>query len=153
MGVPQDEHDRTLAFAEIALGQIRALTQLASPRNYEIWYHYATGYNPELNQVVNQALEEKGSLSESDLEHIHASYIATNRVNDRLDAVNGRVIDEVKQVLDMVGAAAGSATTYSESLADATEKLSVVTDSDRVAFHHRSSGAGHQGNGAKQQEA
>ena len=129
MGVPQDEHDRTLAFAEIALGQIRALTQLASPRNYEIWYHYATGYNPALNQVVNQALEEKGSLSESDLEHIHASYIATNRVNDRLDAVNGRVIDEVKQVLDMVGAAAGSATTYSESLADATEKLSVVTDS------------------------
>jgi len=132
MGVPQDEHERTLAFAEIALGQIRALTQLASPRNYEIWYHYATGYNPALNQVVNQALEEKGSLSESDLEHIHSSYIATSRVNDRLDAVNGRVIDEVKQVLDMVGAAAGSATTYSESLAEATEKLSVVTDSDAL---------------------
>jgi diguanylate cyclase len=132
MGVPQDEHERTLAFAEIALGQIRALTQLASPRNYEIWYHYATGYNPALNQVVNQTLEEKGSLSESDLEHIHASYIATNRVSDRLDAVNGRIIDEVKQVLDMVGAAAGSATTYSESLAEATEKLSAVTDSDAL---------------------
>ena len=108
------------------------MAQLASPRNYEIWYHYATGYNPALNQVVNQALEEKGSLSESDLEHIHSSYIATSRVNDRLDAVNGRVIDEVKQVLDMVGAAAGSATTYSESLAEATEKLSVVTDSDAL---------------------
>jgi diguanylate cyclase len=132
MGVPRDEHERTLAFAEIALGQIRALTQLASPRNYEIWYHYATGYNPALNQVVNQTLEEKGSLSESDLEHIHASYIATNRVSDRLDAVNGRIIDEVKQVLDMVGAAAGSATTYSESLAEATEKLSAVTDSDAL---------------------
>ena len=132
MDVPRDEHERTIAFAEIALGQIRALAQLASPRNYEIWYHYATGYNPALNQVVNQALEEKGSLSESDLEHIHSSYIATSRVNDRLDAVNGRVIDEVKQVLDMVGAAAGSATTYSESLAEATEKLSVVTDSDAL---------------------
>ena len=132
MGVPRDEHERTLAFAEIALGQIRALTQLASPRNYEIWYHYATGYNPALNQAVNQTLEEKGSLSESDLEHIHASYIATNRVNDRLDAVNGRIIDEVKQVLDMVGAAAGSATTYSESLAEATEKLTAVTDTDAL---------------------
>ncbi len=132
MDVPRDEHERTIAFAEIALGQIRALAQLASPRNYEIWYHYATGYNPALNQVVNQALEEKGSLSESDLEHIHSSYIATSRVNDRLDAVNGRVIDEVKQVLDMVGAAAGSATSYSESLAEATEKLSVVTDSDAL---------------------
>jgi len=132
MGVPRDEHDRTIAFADIALGQIRALAQLAIPRNYEIWYHYATGYNPALNQAVNQTLEEKGSLSESDLEHIYTSYIATNRVSDRLDAVNGRVIDEVKQVLDMVGAAAGSATTYSESLAEATEKLSGVTDRDAL---------------------
>ncbi len=45
MDVPQDEHERTLAFAEIALGQIKALSQSASPRNFEIWYNYATGYN------------------------------------------------------------------------------------------------------------
>ena len=39
-----------MAFAEIALGQIRALRQPASPRNFEVWYPYATGYNPSLNQ-------------------------------------------------------------------------------------------------------
>ena len=38
-----DEHERTLAFAEIALGQIKALRQPASPRNFEVWYTYATG--------------------------------------------------------------------------------------------------------------
>jgi diguanylate cyclase len=132
MDVPSDEHDRTIAFAELALGQIRALAQAASPRNYEIWYHYATGYNPALNQLINQTLEEKGSLSEADLDHIYTSYIATNRVTDRLDAVNARVIDEVKQVLDMVGAAAGSATSYSESLAEATQKLSGATDGEAL---------------------
>ena len=40
-----DEHERTMAFAEVALGQIRSLRQTAVPRNYEIWYVYATGYN------------------------------------------------------------------------------------------------------------
>ncbi len=45
-----DEHERTMAFAEIALGQIKALRQAATPRNYEIWYAYATGYHPSLNQ-------------------------------------------------------------------------------------------------------
>jgi diguanylate cyclase len=40
-----DEHERTLAFAEVALGQIKSLRQTAVPRNYEIWYVYATGYN------------------------------------------------------------------------------------------------------------
>ena len=46
MTAQTDEHERTLAFAEIALGQIKALRQPAYPRNYEVWYAYATGYNP-----------------------------------------------------------------------------------------------------------
>jgi diguanylate cyclase len=129
MSVPQDEHDRTITFAEIALGQIRALAQVASPRNYEIWYNYATGYNPSLNQLINQTLEEKGTLAESDLQHIHTTYIASNRANDRIDNVNGRVIDEVKQVLGMINSAAGSATNYSASLAEATQNLAGAHDS------------------------
>ena len=54
-----DEHERTMAFAEIALGQIKALRQAATPRNYEIWYAYATGYQPSLNQKINETLQAK----------------------------------------------------------------------------------------------
>ena len=53
MSEPAGEHERTMAFAEIAFGQIKALHQPATPRNYEVWYTYATGYNPSLNQMVN----------------------------------------------------------------------------------------------------
>ena len=38
------------------------------------------------------------------------------------------MIDEIKQVLDMIDAAAGSATSYSASLADASEKLAGADD-------------------------
>jgi diguanylate cyclase len=130
MSVPRDEHERTIAFAEIALGQIRALAQSASPRNYEIWYNYATGYNPALNQLINQTIEQKGSLSESDLDHLFHSYIAPSRVGDRLDAVNDRLLDEVAHVLDTISSAAGSATTYGKSLADATNSLSGTADGE-----------------------
>jgi MoxR-like ATPase len=51
-----DEHERTLAFAEVALGQIKSLRQTAVPRNYEIWYVYATGYNAPLNKIINETL-------------------------------------------------------------------------------------------------
>ena len=51
-----EEHERTMAFCEIALGQIKALRQPATPRNYEIWYAYATGYHPSLNQKINETL-------------------------------------------------------------------------------------------------
>jgi len=43
MSEPAGEHERTMAFAEIAFGQIKALHQPATPRNYEVWYTYATG--------------------------------------------------------------------------------------------------------------
>jgi diguanylate cyclase len=130
MEVPRDEHERTLAFADIAIGQIKALAQAATPRNFEIWYNYATGYNPALNQLINQTLEQKGNLSDADLEEIYTTYIASGRTGDRIDTVNSRVLDEIKQVLDMIDAAAGSATTYSENLADANAKLAGTKDGE-----------------------
>ena len=59
-----DEHERTMAFAEVALGQIKSLRQTAVPRNYEIWYVYATGYNSPLNKIINETLARNGKLTE-----------------------------------------------------------------------------------------
>jgi diguanylate cyclase len=132
MDVPADEHERTFAFAEIALGQIRALSQPASPRNFEIWYHYATGYNPELNHSINRALQEKSALSERELDQIYSTFIASSRIGDRIDTVNERMLAEVQQVLDTIESAAGSATSYSQSLADANEKLKAAKDGDAL---------------------
>jgi len=73
MPVPSDEHERTLAFAEIALQQIKALRQPASPRNFEIWYQYATGYTPELNRSINEMLAQHGTLSDADIDRSTAA--------------------------------------------------------------------------------
>jgi diguanylate cyclase len=123
-----DEHERTMAFAEIALGQIKALRQPATPRNYEIWYAYATGYHPSLNQKINVTLKESNTLSEADLEEIYATYISPTRLSERIDTVGIQVMGEIEQVMAMIDAAAGSATSYTESLADMTEKLGQSKD-------------------------
>jgi diguanylate cyclase len=123
MTVPSDEHERTLAFAEIALQQIKALRQPASPRNFEIWYQYATGYTPGLNRSINEMLAQHGTLSDADIDQIYRSYISPTRVSDRLDTLGTRMVGEIKEVIDMIDTAAGSATSYSASLADASVKL------------------------------
>lgn len=132
MTVPSDEHERSLAFAEIALDQIRALLQPASPRNYEIWYHYATGYHPALNRAINQILEQKGAFSEADLEQIYNAHISASRTGERIDSLGSRVLDEIKQVLGMIDAAAGSASSYSEHLADASASLAGAKDRETL---------------------
>jgi diguanylate cyclase len=127
MAVP-DEHERTLAFAEIALGQIKALGQAAVPRNFEIWYQYATGYNQELNRTINEILAQRGSLSDADIDQIYATFLSPTRASERLETVGSRMADEIKQVLEMISAAAGSATNYSASLAEVNEKLKGASD-------------------------
>lgn len=130
MAVESDEHERTVAFADIAIAQIKALRQSAEPRNYEIWYHYATGYNPALNKTINEAIADRGTIDTADLREIHNAYIASTRLTDNLDNVGAKVSDEIEHVMGMIDAALGTASTYSESLADATQQLGRAKDRD-----------------------
>ena len=123
MAAQTDEHERTMAFAEIALGQIKALRLPASPRNYEVWYSYATGYSPSLNETINEILSRNGTLSEADINQIYDAYFSPARLTERIDTVGSRVMDEIEQVMAMVDAAVGSASNYSESLAGVSRNL------------------------------
>jgi diguanylate cyclase len=125
-----EEYDRTLAFAEIALGQIKALRQPAYPRNYEVWYAYATGYNPSLNQTINETITRNGTLTPAEVDQIYETYLSPARLTDRLDNVGGQIVDEIEQVMSMIDAAVGSATQYTESLAHATQDLGTAKDRD-----------------------
>jgi diguanylate cyclase len=125
---PKDDHERTMAFAEIAFGQIKALRQPASPRYFEIWYAYATGYHPALNQTINETLARDGTLTEADISRIHETYISPTRFTDRIDHVGAQVKGEIEQVIATIGAAAGSASSYTENLANASELLGHAND-------------------------
>src|ERR1700730_13454022 len=123
MTVQKDDHESTMAFAAIAFGQIKALSQPASPRHFEIWYSYATGYNPTLNQTINEMLARDGTLTEANIDRIYETYISQTRYTDRIDHVGAQVKGEIEQVMAMIGAAAGSASHYTENLANASEML------------------------------
>jgi len=118
-----DEHERTMAFAEVALGQIRSLRQTAVPRNYEIWYVYATGYNASLNKIVNETLARSGTLSEADLEQIYETCLSRIKTTDRIDKVGARVIGEIDDMMTLVTAALGASASYDASLNGADEQL------------------------------
>ena len=121
-----------MAFAEVALGQIRSLRQAAVPRNYEIWYVYASGYNAPLNKVVNETLARNGKLTEADLEQIYETYLSQLKTSDRIDKVGARVIGEIDDVMSLITEALGMSASYDDSLTGATEKLSSASNRDQV---------------------
>jgi diguanylate cyclase len=79
-----DDYERTMAFADIALGQMKALRQPASPRNFEIWYVYASGYHPALNLQINATPKAKGKISEADLVLMHENFLSPTRLTESL---------------------------------------------------------------------
>ncbi len=121
-----DEQERTMAFAEVALGQIRSLRQTAMPRNYEIWYVYATGYNSPLNKVINETLARHGKLNEFDLEQIYETYLSQLKTSDRIDKVGAKVVGEIDDVMSLITDALGVSASYDDNLCGATEKLSAA---------------------------
>src|SRR2546423_15425564 len=98
MTAETEEYERTLGIAEIALGQIKALRHGANPRNYEIWYTYATGYQPSLNQKINETLAHQGTLTGADLDEVYNTFISPLRLTDRIDNVGAKVVGEIEQV-------------------------------------------------------
>ena len=127
-----DEHERTMAFAELALGQIRSLRQTAIPRNYEIWYVYATGYNSELNKIINETLARNGKLTEADLEQIYETYLSQIKTTDRIDKVGTRVIGEIDDVMRLIDETMGMSASYDARLSSASEKLGAAASREQV---------------------
>ena len=127
-----EEHERTMAFAEVALGQIRSMRQTAIPRNYEIWYVYATGYNTALNKIINETLSHNGKLTESDLEQIYETYLSQTRTTERIDKVGARVISEIDDVMTLITDALGMTTTFGRRLEGASKSLSTANDREQV---------------------
>jgi diguanylate cyclase len=127
-----DEHERTMAFAEVALGQIKSLRQTAIPRNYEIWYVYATGYNTPLNKIINETVARNGRLTEADLEQIYETYLSQIKTTDRIDKVGARVIGEIDDVMNLITDALGMSASYEAHLSGATEKLAAAENQDQV---------------------
>jgi diguanylate cyclase len=121
-----------MAFAEVALGQIRSLRQTAVPRNYEIWYVYATGYNPTLNKIINETLTRNGKLTELDLEQIYDTYLSQVRNSDRIDKVGARVVSEIDDITTLIAEALGTSETYGRKLDNASERLNTVDDRESL---------------------
>jgi diguanylate cyclase len=123
------EHQRTIAIAEIALRQIKTLRLPATPRNFEIWFVYACGYNSSLNETINDIMARNGAITTADLDQLYDSYISVNRLADKTDQLGSRIKGEIEEIIATIGAAAGDASDYSESLAQFGHALAGATDS------------------------
>ncbi|BCJ90718.1 GGDEF domain-containing protein [Terrihabitans soli] len=126
-----DDFERTIVFGESAIERIKAYRHPAYPRIYEVWYTYATCYNPLLNQAINDVLKKRGSLSEQDLDALYDMHLSASRFPTRYDEVGTKIREEVDHMVAMLDKARGSADEYSTTL-DSINKTIEDADKDKI---------------------
>lgn len=122
-----DAHKRTIAFANLALGQIRILGQPADPRSYAVWFTYATGCTPSRNTVINETVARTGTISTAELEEIYG-YPTTDCITDDVDKLATGVAGHLEQVMAMIDAAVGTVAIYRDGLTNVAQRLDRVRD-------------------------
>jgi len=128
----QTDSDRTIALAEQALSQIKALHLSGDPQSFEIWYTYVAGTRPKLNAHINDILAQRPTLSPTDLDQIHYQFFSPARVAERVETVGAKIKDEVDQIVAMIEAAIGATAQYQNELEDSSRKLALPIDRDTL---------------------
>jgi diguanylate cyclase len=128
----QTDSARTIALAEQALGQIKALKLRGDPQSFEIWYTYVAGTRPKLNAHINDILAQREMLSSADIDQIYYQFFSHARVAERVETVGAKIQGEVDQIVAMIEAAIGASTQYQNELEDSTRKLALPIDRDTL---------------------
>ena len=128
----RDDFKRTIVYGENAVGHLRKNELPAYPRNYELWYSYAAGFNHALNKSINDIIRARGKITLSELEHLYEQFVAPTRISERIDEVGGRLSAEINGVAGLLDEQMASTSIYSSSLGEARAALAGARDTGTV---------------------
>lgn len=111
-----NDFDRTIAFSDAAIQRLRAHRHPAYPRNYELWYTYATGYNAALNRAINEHIERSPQISEQDLDLLYETYLSPLRLSERVDSIGTQILSEIAEVTEVLKTAREANDDYTGTL-------------------------------------
>ncbi|MDP2779888.1 GGDEF domain-containing protein [Devosia sp.] len=118
------EFKRALGYANSAFDLLKRSTVPPYPQFYELFYTYATGVNPTLNNRINAIFRAGDSPSESLAEQLYNEFLKSD-VNDRMTAVSQRMHARIEAVHGAIDTAMTTANAYSGLLQSASGDLSL----------------------------
>ncbi|WP_068316436.1 GGDEF domain-containing protein [Polycladidibacter hongkongensis] len=128
----KDDYQRTITYGDSALNYIKSNRLPAFPRNYELWYSYASGFNLSLNRSINKVLSRDGSISSDEVERIYNRFLSPNRLGERIDEVGEKIAKEVRQLAHNLDHGNLITEEYGARLAKALQELNGITGQEAL---------------------
>ena len=122
------DSERSISLGEKALGYIKYNQSSAGPEGYELWFNYASGIKPDLNQKIKSLLSENSRISQEQLDQLYKTYIISEDIGGRMEEISSQVSVELNDIMELVGSSLANTESYSESLEIFTSELSDIKD-------------------------
>jgi len=126
------DHKRSIAYANRALGRMKALRQPADPRSYAAWFTYATKCSPSQNRIVDDTIARAGGISIAELDTIYG-YGPTGSVADKAGDLAAGLADQLGRITATMDVAVGLVTTYRDHVANVAGRLDHAMDQDALS--------------------
>ena len=115
--------ERTVGIGKRATELMRAYSQSAAPRAYEVWYTYVTGLKPQLNETVKALVAQKNTLTAQDIDRLFDEHLSNEALEKQANRTSGNLLIELKKVIDLIETALGSTARYGSSLESVNRDL------------------------------
>jgi diguanylate cyclase len=118
----------TVGTAEAAFNEMKARGQAVDPRSFAVWYGFAAGESGLLKAAVDKKLTRAGKLTSQEIDELYAAHISPLPNSGKVEKLKAQVADEIEQVVAMIEAAEGTASSYSANLASVSKRLDTTKD-------------------------
>jgi diguanylate cyclase len=127
-----DDFERSISYGEAALSYLKGNQSPAYPRNYELWYTYAGGFNRELNKAINEYLKRVGRVTPEMTERFYEEFLSPVRLGDRVGEVSTQVSSEINEIIELLESSGDNVRGYGASLRDAASGLEKASSSGQI---------------------
>lgn len=122
------EYERAVELSRNALGFLQKSKTAPVPKNYELFYTYASGTNKSLNEAVRNMLSDKNEISREDAALFYETFIGTSRFDTKVEEIGAGMSSEIKEVLKSLTSATDCTSSFRQSLDLVNDQLGRITD-------------------------
>jgi diguanylate cyclase len=114
---------REQALAKTAFALMAECKVIPTPDNYELFFHYATGTDPNLARMMGEAIAARRPFTPEKLELLRRQSLASAKARHAVETMGEGMSNALEQVLDKIGAAGRDAEAYGQKLSAAQGEM------------------------------
>ena len=107
---------QTYEFAQKALSYLKYNLSPAVPDNFELWYTYVSGENPELSRAIQEKIAKNNRLDGKDSDDIRRKYLSPEISSRQIENINLQLSKEIFEITELMKSTSVSCGQYGRSI-------------------------------------